>query len=140
MKTDEIARVMNAFNRSKKPWAMTGELAARMHSYHTGMRYPKPKEFEFIVKNNNLRNFSTVLEGMKYTSLPSRRFWSFVKPGELPIVLRWSTNNPRSVTYEKYPVQSLEDMIHSYPNLKKVLKTRKNIERSVFEKLNTSLN
>ena len=143
MKVEELARVSNAFNRLKNHhWVMSGNLAGRMHAYYSGMKFPKPREYNFVVSNKNI--FSNKLLQLGYnlnTTKSSRKFSTFTKRNERPIVIRSTVNRPKSVTYTKYRIHSLPELVKSNPNkFKKILETRKSIERLVFEKLNPNIN
>ena len=133
MKTEELEKVMNAFFKLKKPWAMTGNLGNRMHAYYAGYKkFPKPNQYNFIVSNKNA--FSKLLMnnmGYGVNTMTSRRnkFTGFKKNSQYPIILHFSNTAPNIVFYKKYPVQ-----------VKSKLATRRSIQRTVFNNLNASLN
>jgi len=131
--------VKNAFNKVKKPWGASGELGMALHAKYIGMRFNNPKVQEYVIKKNNRYNFQNALRDIKYNldnSKSSRKFLYFTKPTKMPVQLIFMNEAPRIVKYNKWPIQSLQDLVGA----NHILKRRRKLEENLRTVLNVSVN
>jgi len=126
--------VLRAFDNTKKPWAITGNLAAYLHTHYTG-RAPKhvPRYHDVIVRN--VENFSKVLEGLGYDMKPlksSRKLVYFKKPGLTPVRLVVQHGSvPATVQYRKARVHHIQNMVKTRGNLSEIARVRRGLHQNL---------
>ncbi len=135
-----LTKVTKEFNKSNKPWALTGNFAVAMHSYHSGGQQPKPvSEYQIVIKNSNFQTFFNKLTNMRYKwdhMTSNRNRHRFTKNGQSNIILLLRNNSPRIIRYNKHPIERM-----SNERLGGIATRRKFIKKTVNNLLsNVSLN
>ena len=133
--------VLRAFNNTKKPWAITGNLAAYLHTHYTG-RAPKhiPRYHDVIVRN--VENFSNALKKLGYDMKPlksSRKLVYFKKSGLTPIRLVVQHGPvPTTTQYRKARVHHINNMVKTQSNLGEIARVRRGLRNNLREILAVS--
>jgi hypothetical protein len=127
--------VARAFENLKKPWAITGNLAAYMHTKYTGMT-PKHNARYHDVIVRDVHNFSNALKRLGYDMKPlksSRKLVYFKKSGQTPIRLQVVHGNvPATVQYRTGKrVHNLRDLVKTRGNLSGVAQVRRGLHQNL---------